>query len=81
MQPTLGSSLKEHLKFARELRNLEIRFHPEKCKGVWQCYNVCPVGCWTPDHAGRKVNFHNGERCIACGACILQCPEDAIELK
>jgi len=35
-QPTLISSLKEHLKFARELRNLEIHFYPEKCKGVWQ---------------------------------------------
>jgi NAD-dependent dihydropyrimidine dehydrogenase PreA subunit len=80
-QPSLGSSLKEHLKSARELRTVEIHFHPEKCKGVWQCYNVCPVGCWTPDYAGRKVVFHDGERCIACGACVLQCPEDAIELK
>jgi NAD-dependent dihydropyrimidine dehydrogenase PreA subunit len=79
-QPTLASSLKEHLKFARELRNLEIHFDRRKCKGVWQCYNVCPVGCWTPDHANRKVVFHDGERCIACGACVLQCPEDAIEL-
>jgi NAD-dependent dihydropyrimidine dehydrogenase PreA subunit len=81
MQPTLGSSLKEHLKFARELRSLAIRFHPEKCKGVWQCYNVCPVGCWTPDTAIRKVVFQDGERCIACGACVLQCPEHAIELR
>lgn len=80
-QPTLGSSLKEHLKFARELRSLAIHFHPEKCKGVWQCYNVCPVGCWTPDIAIRKVVFHDGEHCIACGACVLQCPEHAIELR
>jgi NAD-dependent dihydropyrimidine dehydrogenase PreA subunit len=80
-QPTLGSSLKEHLKFARELRSLAIHFHPEKCKGVWQCYNVCPVGCWTPDTSIRKVVFHDGERCIACGACVLQCPEHAIELR
>ena len=80
-QPTLASSLKDHLKFARELRNLEIHFDRQKCKGVWQCYNVCPVGCWKPDYAKRKVIFHDGERCIACGACVLQCPEDAIELK
>jgi hypothetical protein len=39
IQPTLKSSLLEHLKFARELRNLEIHYYPEKCKGVWQCYN------------------------------------------
>jgi NAD-dependent dihydropyrimidine dehydrogenase PreA subunit len=81
MEPNLKSSLKEHLKFARELRYLEIHFSPEKCKGVWQCYNVCPVGCWTPDYDRRKVIFHDGARCIACGACVLQCPEEAIALK
>jgi NAD-dependent dihydropyrimidine dehydrogenase PreA subunit len=81
IQPTLKSSLMEHLQIARELRNLEIHFYPEKCKGVWQCYNVCPIGCWTPDHDRRVVFFHDAEKCIACGACVLQCPEDAIELK
>ena len=80
-QPSLWSSLKEHLRFARELRGLRIHFYPEKCKGVWQCYEVCPVGCWTPDRARRVVVFHDPDKCIACGACVLQCPEDAIELK
>ena len=80
-QPSLWSSLTEHLQIAKKLRYLEITLYPEKCKGVWQCYNVCPVGCWTPDHASRKVILHDRERCIACGACVLQCPQDAIELK
>lgn len=79
--PTLQSSLMEHLKIARELRSLEIHYYQEKCKGVWQCYNVCPVGCWTPDYDRRVARFHDPEKCIACGACVLQCPEDAIELK
>lgn len=79
--PTLRSTLLEHLTLAKELRYLEIHFYPEKCKGVWQCYEVCPVGCWTPNYEQRVVTFHDGERCIACGACVLQCPEDAIELK
>ena len=78
--PTLLSSMKEHLKLARELRSLKIHFSPEKCKGIWQCYDVCPVGCWTPDYEQRVAIFHHAERCIACGACVLQCPEDAIEL-
>ena len=81
MHPTLQSSLKDHLKIARELRNLRIRFYPEKCKGVWQCYDVCPVGCWMPDYKRRVVIFRDAKRCIACGACVLQCPEDAIELR
>ncbi len=81
MQPTLWTQLTKELKNVPKLRSLEIHFYPEKCKGVWQCYNVCPVGCWKPDMAARKVIFHDKERCIACGACVLQCPEDAIELK
>ena len=81
LQPTLLSSLKEHVQVARELRNLKIHFSPEKCKGIWQCYEVCPVGCWTPDRTRRLVVFHDPDKCIACGACVLQCPEDAIELR
>lgn len=79
--PTLWSSLLEHWEIARTLRGLQIQFDPEKCTGVWQCYEVCPVGSWTPDYNRRVVIFHNPELCIACGACVLQCPQAAIELK
>jgi NAD-dependent dihydropyrimidine dehydrogenase PreA subunit len=80
-RPMLWSSLAEQWRIARRLRGLQIHFYPEKCAGVWQCYEVCPVGCWTPDRARRVVVFHDPERCIACGACVLQCPQSAIELK
>jgi NAD-dependent dihydropyrimidine dehydrogenase PreA subunit len=79
--PTFWSALFEHLEIARTLRGLSIHFYPEKCEGVWQCYEVCPVGCWSPDRERRVVAFHDPELCIACGACVLQCPEGAIELK
>jgi NAD-dependent dihydropyrimidine dehydrogenase PreA subunit len=39
------------------------------------------VNCWTADYTSRKVIFHDPERCIACNACVLQCPQGAIELK
>jgi NAD-dependent dihydropyrimidine dehydrogenase PreA subunit len=79
--PTFWSSLAEHIQIARRLRGLQIYFKPDRCVGVWQCYEVCPVGCWTPDRERRKAVFKHGERCVACGACVLQCPEKAIELR
>ena len=79
--PTLWNLLGEHLKLAFTLRGLQIHFDSEKCKGMWQCYEVCPVGCWTPRTDVRKVEFQDLDRCIACGACVLQCPEAAIDLR
>lgn len=79
--PNIWTSMVDELKIATKLGSLQIRFDPQKCKGTWQCYEVCPVGCWTPDRARRVVVFHDPELCIACGACVLQCPEDAIELR
>ena len=64
----------------RTLRRLTIQLDEKKCKGTWQCYQVCPIGCWTPNLATRIVKFHDPDLCIACGACVLQCPEDAIQL-
>jgi NAD-dependent dihydropyrimidine dehydrogenase PreA subunit len=78
--PSLAGLAKEHLELALHLRELQIYLDADKCKGVWQCYEVCPVGCWEPMRELKKIRFHHGERCIACGACVLQCPEDAIEL-
>ncbi len=80
-EPTFWSSVAEHWQITRTLRELQIHFYPDRCTGVWQCYEVCPIGCWTPDYKRRIVVFHNPELCIACGACVLQCPENAIELK
>jgi NAD-dependent dihydropyrimidine dehydrogenase PreA subunit len=39
------------------------------------------VDCWTPDSNQHVGIFHDPERCIACKACVIQCPEGAIELK
>ena len=79
--PRLWDSLTEHIDIAIKLRGLQIYLDTEKCTGTWQCYEVCPVGCWAPNREKRKVIFHDPDMCIACGACVLQCPEDAIELK
>jgi NAD-dependent dihydropyrimidine dehydrogenase PreA subunit len=80
-QPTLWSSLKEHLEIARTLRGLRLHFDPQRCVGVWECFEVCPVACWSRDLENRVAILEKPEDCIACGACVLQCPEDAIELR
>ena len=77
----MRSLLVEHWELARTLRKLQIHFNADRCRGVWQCYEVCPVGNWTPDYDRMVAIFHNDKQCIACGACVLQCPERAIELR
>lgn len=77
----LWSSLTQYWQHSRRQQQTQIHFDAEKCAGVWQCYEVCPMGCWVPDHTRQVVVFRDAERCIACGACVLQCPEDAIELR
>lgn len=72
--------LADEWKNVQTLRQLTIQYDPSRCKGVWQCYEVCPIGCWTPNYETRVVEFHDAEKCIACGACVLQCPEGAIQL-
>ena len=79
--PTFWSSIAEHLQIARTLRGLEIHFDIERGAGDWYCYQVCPLGCWSRDREQRVAILGAAERCVACGACVLQCPHDAIELR
>lgn len=80
-EPKFMDLMLEHLELARTLRRLQIYFDPEKCTGVWECIQVCPVDCWEKDKHTRTVVFAHPENCIACNACVLQCPEGAIELR
>lgn len=68
------------LRQVTKLRYLNIAFDPARCTGDWQCYEVCPIGCWTPNPETRVAEFHGADQCIACGACVLQCPGEAIRL-
>jgi NAD-dependent dihydropyrimidine dehydrogenase PreA subunit len=79
--PSMKDLLMEHLELAVTLRKLKIYFDPEKCTGAWDCVQVCPVGCWEEDPTPGKAAHVHPDSCIACGACVLQCPENAIELR
>jgi len=49
----------------------------EPCIGCrnTQCVTVCPVDCF---HRGDDALWIDPEECIDCGACIPECPVDAI---
>jgi NAD-dependent dihydropyrimidine dehydrogenase PreA subunit len=65
----------------QELRKLKIHFNASLCTGTWQCYEVCPIGCWKPDYSAQVALFDEDCLCVACGACVLQCKPKAIRLE
>ena len=49
----------------------------EPCYGCKNtiCITVCPVDCF---HEDEKSLWIDSEECIDCGACVPECPVDAI---
>ena len=45
-----------------------------KCKYT-DCVAVCPVDCF---HADDEMLYIDPEECIDCGACVPECPVEAI---
>jgi ferredoxin len=54
-----------------------VQFNGPLCIGCLTCYEVCPVGCFIPLADGTGVRLAKPGRCVACGACALQCPSGA----
>jgi NAD-dependent dihydropyrimidine dehydrogenase PreA subunit len=63
-----------HFREARWHINLD----PDRCKGVYFCWQVCPEACFDKREDIRKVELARGDGCIRCGACVVQCPTDAL---
>ena len=45
-----------------------------KCRFT-DCVAVCPVDCF---HADEEMLYIDPEECIDCGACVPECPVEAI---
>ena len=56
----------------------KITLDVERCDGVFRCWEVCPEACFEKLEDERKVALAHDDRCIRCGACVVQCPQDAL---
>jgi NAD-dependent dihydropyrimidine dehydrogenase PreA subunit len=61
-----------------EERKWQITLDSERCEGVYRCWEVCPESCFEKLEDSRKVELAHDDRCIRCGACVVQCPQDAL---
>lgn len=52
-----------------------------RCTGAAECVQVCPRNVLEMNGHRRKVEIKRPEQCIQCGACIVQCPEDALRFR
>lgn len=53
----------------------------ERCNGSADCLLVCPRSVFRMNGEKHKVDIVSGEDCIECGACIVQCPRDALRFR
>lgn len=72
--PTYKSSLHKDKFF-------EVFLNVEKCHGEGVCVEVCPKNCFRIDEGKQKAVISSKEQCVRCGACIVQCPFDALCFK
>jgi NAD-dependent dihydropyrimidine dehydrogenase PreA subunit len=61
-----------------EDRFLEIVLDERKCKAAGFCEQVCPKNCYEMDTERHLAAMPGAAKCVQCGACIVQCPFDAL---
>ncbi len=61
-----------------EDRFLKVVLDEKRCKGVGFCEMVCPKNCYAVDKTRHIATIPRADRCVQCGACIVQCPFDAL---
>ncbi len=61
-----------------EEKSFWIVLDQERCRGARLCKMVCPQNCFDLEEHGRKAFFAREDKCVRCGACLVQCPFDAL---
>ena len=62
-------------------RLLRIELDKELCKGAGFCEQVCPTNVFSIDHQQKVALLPRQDQCVQCGACIVQCPFDALHFR
>ncbi|RME04279.1 MAG: 4Fe-4S dicluster domain-containing protein, partial [Deltaproteobacteria bacterium] len=52
-----------------------------KCIGCYPiCNDICPIGVFGVDKSRKKTVIAHPDACFGCGACVRQCPREALSL-
>lgn len=62
----------------REERSFQTVLNQEACRGAGFCEMVCPHNCFDLDEHDHRASLVQEDKCVCCGACIVQCPFDAL---
>ena len=62
-------------------RLFHIELDTERCKGAGLCEQVCPRNCYEMDGTRHIATIPRANKCVQCGACVVQCPLDALHFR
>jgi ferredoxin len=65
----------------QEDRLFRVVLDEERCQGIGYCEEVCPRDCYEVDLRLHRATSPGAARCVQCGACIVQCPCDALRFE
>ncbi len=61
--------------------HFQLELVEDRCTGAAECVKVCPRDVLQMDGKRRKVRIARAGDCLLCGACIVQCPDDALRFR
>ncbi len=62
-------------------RRLRIALDEDLCRGVGACEDVCPTNVFVIEPDRHLASLPRIDACVQCGACIVQCPYDALHFR